>query len=286
MWHNEANIKYVKQGSDCMTVSFDLSFMTFVAIQSALKAADILRRGFGTAYEITAKPGRQNIVTEYDILSEEAIISFIKHHFPTHSFLGEESGLIETQEQDDQVLWLIDPLDGTTNFARHIPLFTISIAAYYQTEGLCSVIYQPFTNELFIAEKNKGAYLNGVRLGASVTSRMDEAVIGAGFPYPINETRENTVNHVNEITKTGAILRNLGSAALMLAYVAAGKLDAFWMDSLYPWDVAAGRLLIEEAGGLITQYNGEKLPITTRSSVIASNRIIHDEMLMYLQRSS
>lgn len=267
-----------------MNVSFDLSFMTFVAIQAALKAADILRKGFGTTYEITAKPGRQNIVTEYDTLSENTIIDFIKHYFPHHSFLGEECGFLKgTEEKEEDVLWIIDPLDGTTNFARHIPLFTISIAAYYQMDALCSVIYQPFTNELFIAEKNRGAYLNGVHLNVSTTQRMEEAVIGAGFPYPVNGMRQETVRHVNAITETGAVLRNLGSAALMLAYVAAGKLDAFWMESLYPWDVAGARLLIEEAGGVITQYNGEILPLKQRSSVIASNKIIYPTMLSYFQ---
>jgi myo-inositol-1(or 4)-monophosphatase len=264
-----------------MNSQTDLPYMTFVAIQAALQAGDILRKGFGSIYEITNKPGKQNIVTQYDKASEEAIISFIQHHFPKHSFLAEERGLF--REQEDSILWIIDPLDGTTNFARHLPFFTISIAAYYQEEGLCGVIFQPLTNELFIVEKNKGAYLNGVRLSVSTTERVGDSVIGAGFPYNVVENPQNgVIDHMSRFIQQGAILRNLGSAALTLAYVAAGKLDGFWMDNLFPWDLAAGKLLIKEAGGKVTRYDGLSHQITVPSSVLATNQMIHQEMLHYL----
>lgn len=268
-----------------MNLNVDLSYLTFIAIQAALQAGDILRKGFGTTYEITAKPGKQNIVTEYDHASEEAIISLISHHFPKHSFLAEESGFSGTGE--DSILWIVDPLDGTTNFARHLPFFTISIAAYQGEEGLCGVIFQPLTNELFVAEKGKGAYLNGVRLSVSLVNNIDEAVIGAGFSY--HATEENSkhyIDHLELFSKLGITLRNFGSAALTLAYVAAGKLDGCWMNSLYPWDIAAAKLLIEEAKGKLTRHDGQSSPINVPSSVLAANPLLHETMIYHLSSNS
>lgn len=267
-----------------MASSENLSYMTFVATQAALKAGDILRKGFGNEYEITSKPGRQNIVTQYDKASEECIIHLIKHHFPTHTILAEESGLISGK--DDSITWIIDPLDGTTNFAHHLPLFTISIAAYKKEKGLCGVIFQPLTNELFIAEKGRGAYLNGVRLFVSPTTRIEDSLIGAGFPYNIPDDvipYKNPIpymDHFLRLTRLGVTFRHLGSAALALAYVAAGKLDGFWIDHLHPWDLAAGKLLIEEAGGKLTRYTGKKHKIYIPSDIVATNQIIHNQMLI------
>lgn len=161
--------------------NYDFSSLTLTAMQAALKAGDIIRRGFGTSYEIMAKPGRQNFVTEYDRAAEACIISFIKERFPSHSFLAEESGFFSPTAASD-ILWIIDPLDGTTNFSRHLPIFTISIAAYQGDKGLCGVIFQPLTHELFVAEKNKGAYLNGTRLTVSQTDRIEDCLLVASLP--------------------------------------------------------------------------------------------------------
>jgi len=261
-----------------MKLSVDHSYMTFVAIQAALRGGNILRKGFGTNFSISSKPGRQNIVTEYDHASEACIISYIKKIFPDHDFLAEESGLTNISA-GNQIRWIIDPLDGTTNFARNIPFFTISIAAYLGEEGICGVIYQPLTNELFVTEKGKGAFLNGEKLAVSKTANLDESLIGAGYPYNIGEENIPYLNHLIQLTKDGAVFRHLGSAALCLAYVAAGKLDGFWIDYLYPWDFAAGKLLIEEAGGKITRYNGTKLLIQQSSDILATNNILHEKML-------
>jgi myo-inositol-1(or 4)-monophosphatase len=258
----------------------DFSSLTSTAIQAALKSGEILRRGFGTQYEITAKPGRQNFVTEYDKASEASIISFIQERYPSHSFLAEESGYSQQAKQED-ILWIIDPLDGTTNFAHHIPIFTVSIAAYQQDQGLCGVIFQPFTQELFVAEKGKGAYLNGNRLQVSQIGRMEEALIIASLPYDITSIPVFNLDRLIQITQRGVTLRNLGSAALALAYVAAGKADAFWMYNLYPWDLAAGQLLIEEAGGVVSRYgNLEKLHAP--SNIMASNQALHSSLQEFL----
>lgn len=255
----------------------ETSDMTVVAIQAALRAGEILRRGFGSSYQITLKPGKQNIVTEYDKASEESIIASIRQHFPHHSILAEESG--HTQSPDTDIIWFIDPLDGTTNFAHNLPIFTISIAAYHNGVGLCAVVLQPMTNELFVAEKGKGAFLNGALLSVSKTDKMDETLIGSGVPWGAIDNPIPFMIREERFTKQGANLRNLGSAALALAYVAAGKLDGFWMEFLYPWDTAAGRLLIEEAGGQISLFDGAPHLILDSSNLLASNRILHSQMV-------
>lgn len=263
-----------------MLDTFDNSYLTFIAIQAALRGGDILLKGFGKDGVITSKPGHQNIVTEYDHASEKAIISLIESHFPTHAFLAEESG--KTKETEDTILWIIDPLDGTTNFARQIPIFTISIAAYYKEQALCGVIYQPCTNELFVAERGKGAYLNGKRLHVSSVSKLNETIIGIGSSYEQEDKSQAYMNRFTNLLNKGASYRNLGSAAIALAYVAAGKLDAFWIDFLYPWDVAAGKLLVEEAGGSVSLYKGTQHQTLCNSEVLASNSLIHNEIVKYL----
>lgn len=250
------------------------SSLTLVAIQAALQAGDILKRGFGTTYEISNKPGRQNFVTAYDKAAEASIISFIREHFPTHSFLAEESGLTE-HANEEEVLWIIDPLDGTANFARHIPIFTISIAAYHKGKEACGVILQPLTQELFISEKGKGAFLNGVRLKVSETKNLEDAFMFAGLPYTDSD-QVVEMSHFGQLLQKGVTLRNLGSAALALAYVAAGKADAFWMYHLYPWDIAAGQLMIQEAGGSVLKFE-EKSPHSS-AHIYACNRALNPSL--------
>jgi myo-inositol-1(or 4)-monophosphatase len=257
------------------------SSLTLTAIQAALKAGDIVRKGFGTAYEITAKPGRQNFVTEYDRASEGCIISFIKERFPSHSLLAEESGF-SSESEEENVLWIIDPLDGTSNFAHHIPIFTISIAAYRQKKGLCGVIFQPITHELFVAESGKGAYLNGTRLTVSQTNTLEECLIVAGLPYDATSVPILDMEQLLRISQNGVTLRNFGSAALSLAYIAAGKVDALWMYNLYPWDLAAGALLIKEAGGLLTLYERDQSVPYSASNILASNKAMHSLLQEYL----
>jgi myo-inositol-1(or 4)-monophosphatase len=259
----------------------DLSSLTLAAIQAALKSGEILKRGFGTTFEMTAKPGRQNIVTEYDKASEKCIISFIHEQFPSHSFLAEESGYSK-QSGEDQVHWIIDPLDGTTNFVRRIPIFTISIAAYYQGKGLCGVIFQPLTKELFIAERGRGAYLNGERLHVSHTSLVEDALLIASLPYDATSIPKFDIEKLVHIAREGVTFRNLGSAALALAYIAGGKADGFWMYNLYPWDLAAGQLLIEEAGGRLIRFETGQDLIHSPANVLASNQALFSSLQKYL----
>jgi myo-inositol-1(or 4)-monophosphatase len=255
--------------------------LTTIAIEAAMKAGVLLRKGFGTNYKIELKPGIQNYVTEYDHASEKLILDIIQQRFPSHSFLCEECGSIPNEHSE--ILWIVDPLDGTTNFTHHIPLFCISIGAYNYQELVSGVIYQPMTDELFVAEKGKGAYLNGKRLKVSTTPFFKGGIGATGFPRNIIENPLNCINHFIQILKMGTIIRNIGSSAINLAYVAAGRFDAYWAISLHSWDIAAGKLLIEEAGGKMTTYEGDEYHVLSNKPIVSTNGLIHEELLGYLK---
>ncbi len=255
-------------------INIMFSNITLVAKEAALIAGKILSDGFGSSFEITNKEGKNNLVTEYDYLAEKAIIDYIKNSFPDHQFLAEESG---DTGITGNYLWVIDPLDGTVNFAHSVPIFSVSIACLYDGELITGVVYQPMQNELFIAEKGKGAYLNDRKISISNTNDFFSSYLVTGFPYNISENPDNCLKHFVDIIQNGIPVRRLGSAALDLAYVAAGRFDAFWEISLNPWDVAAGMLLVQEAGGKVTQYDKTKYTIWDKS-LIASNGIIHNEI--------
>lgn len=261
----------------------DFSDYTTIAIEAALKAGEILRKGFGSELEITAKPGHQNFVTEYDHLSEAIIIETIRQHFPQHSFLAEESGLSSAfTPTKGAVLWIIDPLDGTTNFAHQIPIFVVSIAAYCDGQMLCGVIYQPMTRELFVSEKGRGSYLNEEPIHVSRVDNLHYSLIAAGLPYMMDDELLLNVQKVLHLCTIGATFRNIGSAALSLAYVASGKADAFWMCNIFPWDLAAGLLLIEEAGGQVSFSIDRPIYLPEPSTVLASNRALLPVLKDYL----
>ena len=259
------------------------SELTFVATQAALRAGELLRRGFGTEFAIDSKEGIQNLVTEYDKASEKGIISTIFKHFPHHAILAEESG--ETHKGKSPVIWIIDPLDGTVNFARQIPVFSISIAAAIDGNVVSGVVYQPMTNELFIAEKDKGAYLNGKQIFVSKTESLGSALLATGFPYDVNKNPLQCIDKFAKMQSTGVPIRRLGSAAIDLAYVAAGRFDAFWEVGLHPWDMAAGKLLVEEAGGKTSHWDGSLHTIFGYKTMLASNGRLHAAMLAHLQQN-
>jgi myo-inositol-1(or 4)-monophosphatase len=259
----------------------ELSRLTVVAINAALAAGELLRKGFGSQFDISSKPGPHNLVTQYDHKAEEIIISHIKHFFPDHDFLAEESGAHNLKEAP--VLWVIDPLDGTTNFAHTIPLFAVSIGAVINNDVKVGVIYLPMMNELYVAEKGQGASLNGVKLSVSKVKVFQHAVVAMGFPYVMNKKAVRSAELFLEISRKGNPIRDLGSAAVNLAYLAAGRLDAFWNASLQPWDLAAGKLLVEEAGGKITQYDNSPLKVKEACTVVGTNGYLHDELLQFLR---
>ncbi len=247
-----------------------------IAIESALGAGKIVKQGFGTNFLVSSKQGINNLVTEYDTKSEEFIIRNIKKAFPEHRFLAEESGKTAFKS-GKEVTWVIDPLDGTVNFAHALPIFSVSIAAEYDGELLCGVIYHPMLDQLFYAEKGKGAFLNESKISVSDNSDFRKSFLVTGFPYNVSQNPCNCIDHFVQIIKDGIPVRRLGSAALDLAYVAAGIFDGFWEVNLNPWDVAAGAILVEEAGGRVTQYNLAKFNIESQT-ILATNGTLHGEI--------
>lgn len=252
------------------------------AREIALSAGDVLKKGFGSQFTIHSKSGKQNLVTEYDQTSEKILITAIKNRYPSHSIIAEESGV--HMQKNTPATWIIDPLDGTVNFAHGIPLFSISIAVAIDQEIVCGVVYQPMTKELFVAQKQQGAFLNGHLLHTSSTAQMDQALLATGFPYDVHKNPLHCMEHFSEILKTGTPIRRLGSAAIDLAYVAAGRFDGFWEVGLNSWDMAAGMLLVKEAGGMVTHYDGTEHQIFGYHPLLATNKHLHPTMINYLNK--
>ena len=260
------------------------SKLTLLAIESAIHAGKILKEGYGSTFEIKSKEGHHNLVTEYDHKSEAAIIQFLKKEIPESTFLAEESGFMGKKK--DPMLWIIDPLDGTVNFAHHIPFFSISIALEQNGTIQTGVVFQPITQELFVAEKGKGSYLNGKKIHVSPISSLNESILATGFPYNLAENPFHCIDHFLDILRAGIPIRRMGSAALDFAYTAAGRFEGFFEVALSPWDCAAGKLLVEEAGGIVTSWDGSILDIHSRKPILASNNQIHRETLNLLNRTT
>ncbi|MES2198860.1 MAG: inositol monophosphatase family protein [Chlamydiota bacterium] len=257
------------------------SELTLTALEAALLAGSYLQKSFGTLHTINTKEGKQNLVTECDLKSEELILSFIRKKFPEHGFLAEEQG---EENPSAKIIWVIDPLDGTVNFANDVPHFAISIAACQEGEVLSGVILNPLTQEVFIAEKDKGAFCNNKPLWVSQVKSLDHALLSTGFPYNVNENPMQCIEIFTYFLKLGTPIRRFGSAALDLAYVAAGRFDAYWETGLSPWDVAAGILLVKEAGGSISTWDGKDHPLLKRSNILASNTLLHAPMIDSLKK--
>lgn len=254
-----------------------LSRLTTVATLAAQKTGEYLKKGFRSHFNVEIKEGRHNLVTEIDLRAEDLIIEFISGFFPDHSFLGEEKGAIIKDE--NAIQWIVDPLDGTLNFIHKVPVFTVSIAATFRGEVLCGVVFQPMTGEFFIAEKGKGAYLNGDRLQVSTTSLLENAYAATGFPYNLHEDPYHCIEVFSNFAKMGTPIRRMGSAVLDLAYLAAGRFDIYWNVHLKPWDYAAGKILVEEAGGKLTTFHSEPYNELIEGPVAASNGILHEQLI-------
>jgi myo-inositol-1(or 4)-monophosphatase len=251
------------------------------AIQTARDAGHILAERFGRKIKISNK-SEIDLVTESDLASERLIIDRIKTFYPRHAILAEESGASEPvdRERPSDWRWIIDPLDGTTNYAHGYPCFCVSIALECKGRMELGVIYDPMRDEMFAAERGQGAALNGRRIRVSPTPTLASALLCTGFPYDVRERSEFARHFANFIMSAQGVRRD-GAAALDLAYVAAGRFDGFWEEGLKPWDVAAGALILEEAGGRVSNYVDGPLDIFT-PPVLASNGLIHEEMMRVL----
>jgi len=251
------------------------------AIQVARDAGNLLVQRLGSA-QISNK-GDIDLVTEADIAAEELIIDRIRSHYPLHGILAEESGeAVQQGTSRSEWKWIIDPLDGTTNYAHGYPCFCVSIAVEHAGTLEIGVVYDPMRDEMFAAERGQGATLNERRIRVSSVEQLNSAMMCTGFPYDVR-TRPDFARDFTNFTLHAQAVRRDGSAALDLAYIACGRFDGFWEDGLNPWDVAAGAILISEAGGRITNYENEPLDIYTKK-VVASNGRVHDATLRLLRR--
>jgi myo-inositol-1(or 4)-monophosphatase len=248
-----------------------------VAIQAARQAGALLRERLGNIKNIDYKSAF-NIVTDVDKASERLIIDTIKGRFPEDHILAEETG---RHQGATKRRWLIDPLDGTTNFAHGYPFFCVSIGFEVDGEPELAVVYNPVSDELFSAQKGKGAYLNDRPMHVSSNQRLEQCLIATGFPPDTRTALISNMKEFNAITDLTHGVRRDGSAALDLSFVACGRLDGFWEAKLAPWDLAAGVLLVREAGGRVTNLTGGTFDINT-GHVLATNALIHDELVQAL----
>lgn len=250
-----------------------------VAVRVAKEAGAYQLDRLGKANQIEFK-GEINLVTEVDKACEKLITDAISAAFSDHDILAEEGG---GKRRDSEYKWIIDPLDGTTNYAHGYPLFCVSIALEYKGEIVMGVVYEPNRDELFIAEKNQGATLNDQKISVSRNKTLQESLLVTGFAYNIRETKNNNLNHFENMLMKARAVRRDGVAAVDLCYVACGRYDGFWELNLFPWDVGAGYLLIQEAGGRVTNFKGDPFSVYAKD-ILATNGMIHDEMIQVLKK--
>lgn len=246
----------------------------------ARKAGAILRDGYSKEHEVAYK-GVIDLVTEVDHQSEAYLLGEVRRDFPSHHIFSEERGII--QGSNDHI-WYIDPLDGTVNYAHQVPIFCVSVA--YASNGTLTLgaVYDPMREEMFSAERGRGARLNARPLKVSVTTELQKSLLVTGFPYDAWNTEQDNFTNFVRFAKLTQGVRRLGSAALDLCYVAAGRFDGFWELALKPWDVAAGGLVCEEAGARVTNVHGKADYISPPQSVVAATPGIHARMLDELSR--
>ncbi|MBS1242800.1 MAG: inositol monophosphatase [Nitrospirae bacterium] len=245
-----------------------------IAKEAAVAAGNLLKDNVHAKRDISYK-GEINLVTEMDRLSEKIIVGAILGAFPGHGILAEEGARVESASG---FLWVIDPLDGTTNYAHGYPSFSVSIGLERDGETVLGVVYDPMRDELFSAVRGAGALRNGQPIAVSQNDVLIKSLLATGFPYDRTVSRENNLNFFNALIMASQEVRRSGSASLDLCSVAAGRLDGYWELKLQPWDVAAGSLIVREAGGKVSDFTGTRFSIHDKE-IIASNDRIHDQML-------
>ncbi|MFZ1082352.1 MAG: inositol monophosphatase family protein [Candidatus Kryptoniota bacterium] len=250
-------------------------------IEIAKIAGKFLKENEGKISQINEKGSFTNLVTNIDKASEAKIKDFIIKNFPDHGILAEESGAsLPTSE----FRWIIDPLDGTTNYTHSYPVYCVSIGVEYKGELIAGAVYDPNFDEMFSAEKGCGAFMNGKKLNVTPTNTLERSMLATGFPYDIERNPFNCIQHFKEFLTTAQAIRRLGSAALDICYVAAGRMDGFWEVNLHPWDTAAAVLITIEAGGKVSDFSGGKYSIYQKN-ILLSNGLIHEQMIEVLKRN-
>lgn len=242
------------------------------------EAGEIVREGFGKKLQLEYKTNISDFVTNVDKASERKIIDFIKKEYPKHNILAEESG---SDILDSEYTWIIDPLDGTMNFAHGLPIFSVSIGLMKSNELIAGAIYDVMNNIMFSTEKGCGSFQNGNKINVSKNSDLEKSLLVTGFPYNIKQNPDNAIEKFNRFVLNSRGVRRLGSAAIDLCYVANGTFDGFWEVNLHPWDMAAGMLLVKEAGGKITDFMNNKNSIFSKQ-LLATNGKVHKKMIKIL----
>ncbi|MBX5438034.1 MAG: inositol monophosphatase [Thermoflavifilum sp.] len=250
-----------------------------VLLDTIQAAGSVLLEGMKQHFQVHHKDTLNNLVTEIDKRAEALILERIRSQFPDHAVLSEEAGAMQ---RDSDFRWIIDPLDGTVNFAHHLPICSVSIALEKQGEVIMGAVYNPFLNELFFAEKGKGAFLNERPIHVSAADNIQTAFLVTGFPYQWRDMPHDPVEVFGYFIKQGIPVRRLGSAAIDLCWVACGRFDGYWEHHIHAWDVAAGCLIVREAGGRVSDFQGRDYDLQA-SQLIASNGFIHGDLLHAVQ---
>lgn len=248
------------------------------AVEAAKAAGAIQKKGFGKNHSVRFK-GEINLVTEIDKACEEKIVKIISKKFPRHDLLTEESGAFNRLSE---FKWIIDPLDGTTNYAHSYPCFCASIGLEYQGQMLLGVVYEPMMDQLFVGVRGQGATLNRKKISVSKISSLNRALLSTGFAYNLRVEKNNNLDHFENFLMHAQAVRRDGAAAVDLCYVACGRFDGFWEIDLWPWDTSAAGLILEEAGGKVSLFDGSPYTIYDKE-IVASNGMIHQEMVRILK---
>ena len=244
-------------------------------VSIAKEAGSVIREGFGKSFKIEYKTGENNLVTEIDKASEKVITDFIWKKYPSHSILAEEGS---GEQQDSEYLWVIDPLDGTTNFAHGLPIFSVSIGLQKNGKTIAGVVYDVMRDIIYSAELGAGTFADSEKITVSKNDNLAHSLLVTGFPYNKKENPDKLFERFIALTKTARGVRRLGSAAIDFCYLASGVFDGFWEVHLHPWDICAGKLIVEEAGGLVTDFHGNKTNIYTKT-ILSTNEKIHEQVI-------
>jgi len=249
--------------------------MILKTIEIAKEAGEIIREGFGGKLAIEFKTDEANLVTNIDKAAEKVIVDFIRKEYPAHSIIAEESG---ENRKSSEYTWVIDPLDGTTNFAHSLPIFAVSIGLQKNNETILGVIYDVMRDVIYSAEKSSGTYENDNKINVNHNSNLSQSVLVTGFAYDREDEYRNALKLFGSFLPKTRGVRRLGSAAIDFCYVASGVFEGFWEANLSPWDVCAGILIVQEAGGIVTDFNNENINIFS-NQFLATNGKVHDKMI-------
>ncbi len=267
----------------CSAAMFDKELN--IAKNVAREAGALLKQLSKGNFSVSHK-GTVDLVTEGDLAAEKLIVDTLSKHFPDYSILSEEdaakcSGNLQVSIKNSDYLWVIDPLDGTTNYAHRFPIYAVSIGLAYKKEPVMGVVYDPNQDEMFTSVKGEGAFLNGEAIKVSSVNDLNNALLSTGFPYDIRQNPEATLNPFNQFVLNAQGVRRAGAASIDICYMACGRFDGFWELGLKPWDTAAASLILEEAGGKITKYDGSSFSIWI-PEMLASNALLHEQMMKIL----